>query len=145
MATQLVVRPDLSQRKALSKSEIATAYYCELQSFHARTDPRPWLVSPDMTFGLAMDAAVELTVIALRSGQTVAVDRCLAAAAEVALRDDNPIDLDEIEAAVEQFGLAIAPNFDWTHAQTQPTIRVPIDGLGDCEVPTCCCLTPSWT
>lgn len=129
----LVTRPDLSKRTALSKSEITTAYWCELQSFHARSDPRPWKPSPDMTFGSALDAAVEIAIVALRSEQAIPIDRCLAAATEMALRDDNPVNLDEVELAVEQFGVVVAPQFDWRTAQVQPTIRVSIDGLGECE------------
>lgn len=86
-----------------------------------------------MTFGSAIDAAVEIAIVALRSEQAIPIDRCLAAAAEVALRDDNPVDLDEIELAAEQFGVTVAPQFDWRTAKTQPTIRVSIDGLGECE------------
>jgi hypothetical protein len=86
-----------------------------------------------MTFGSALDAAVEIAIVALRAGQAIPVDRCLAAAAEMALRDDNPVSLDEVEAAVEQFGVAVAPQFDWSTAILQPTIRVEIDGLGACE------------
>lgn len=129
----IVTRPDLSTRTALSKSELTTAYWCELQSFHSRSDPRPWKPTPDMTFGSCVDAAVEIAITALRSDQAIPIDRCLAAAAEVALRDDNPVNLDDVERAVEQFGIAVAPSFDWSEALTQHTIRVSIDGLGDCE------------
>jgi hypothetical protein len=133
MATQLVERPDLSRRTALSKSEISTGTWCELQGFFSRTDPKPWTPTPDMTFGSCLDAAVEMAIGFLRSGQTVQIERCLAAAAEVALRDDNPVNLDEIEIAVEQFGLVIAPQYDWSHVLTQHSITVEIDGLGECN------------
>jgi CheY-like chemotaxis protein len=133
MATQLVERPDLSRRTALSKSEISTGTWCELQGFYARTDPKPWTPTPDMTFGSCLDAAVEMAIGFLRSGQPVQIERCLAAAAEVALRDDNPVNLDEIEVALEQFGVAIAPQYDWSHALTQHSITVEIDGLGECN------------
>jgi hypothetical protein len=133
MATALVERPDLSRRTALSKSEIGTGTWCELQGHYSRTDPRPWTVTEDMTFGSSLDAAVELAVKALRSDQPIPIERCLAAATEVSLRDDNPVNLDEIEIAIEQFGVVVAPHFDWSTALTQHTIRVPIDGLGECE------------
>jgi CheY-like chemotaxis protein len=133
MATQLVQRPDLSRRTALSKSEISTGTWCELQGHYSRTDPKPWTPTPDMTFGSCLDAAVEMAIGFLRSGQTVQIERCLAAAAEVALRDDNPVNLDEIEVALEQFGVAIAPQYDWSHALTQHSITVEIDGLGECN------------
>lgn len=129
----IVTRPDLSKRTALSKSEISTGTWCELNGHYQRTIARPWTVTPEMTFGSALDAAVEIAVVALRSGQTVPIDRCLAAASEVALRDDAPIDLDEIEKAIEQFVIAVAPAYDWSTAKTQHTIRVEIDGLGECE------------
>ena len=129
----IVTRPDLSQRTALSKSEITTAYWCELQAYHSRNDPRPWKPTPDMTFGSAIDAAVEIAITALRAGQAIPVSTCLSAAAEMALRDDQAVDLDAVERAVEQFGIAVAPQFDWSTAITQPTIRVDIDGLGACE------------
>ena len=93
----------------------------------------PWLVTESMTFGSAIDAAVEIAVTALRAGMSIPLDRCMAAATEVALRDDNPVSLDEVERAAELFGVSVAPEFDWSHAQTQQTVRVPIDGLGECE------------
>lgn len=129
----IVTRPDLSKRTSLSKSEIGTGTWCELSGYHARINPRPWSPTPEMTFGSALDAAVEIAVVALRSGQAIPIDRCLAAAAEVALRDEAEINLDEIEIAVEQFGAVIAPAYDWSQAKTQHTIRVEIDGLGECE------------
>ncbi len=133
MATQIVERPDLSRRTALSKSEISTGTWCELQGYYSRTDPKPWNPSPEMTFGSSLDAAVEIAVTALRAGMAVPVERCLAAAAEVAQRDDQPVDLDEIEDAVHQFIVAIAPNYDWSIAMTQHAVTVVIDGLGECN------------
>lgn len=133
MGTALVQRPDLVGRTSLSKSEINTARFCELQAYHSRVSPRPWIVTPEMTFGSSLDAGIEVAVTALRADMAIPIDRCLAAATEVALRDDNPIELDEVENAIEQFGVAVAPRYDWTRAMTQHTIRVPLDGLGDCE------------
>ena len=129
----IVQRPDLSHRTALSKSEISTGTWCELQAHYSRAQPRPWPVTESMTFGSAIDAAVEIAVTALRAGMSIPLDRCMAAATEVALRDDNPVSLDEVERAAELFGVSVAPEFDWSHAQTQQTVRVPIDGLGECE------------
>lgn len=129
----IITRPDLSTRTALSKSEMTAAHWCELSAYFARTSPRPYLPSADMTFGSCVDAAVEVAITALRSDQPIPIPRALAAAAEVALRDEQAIDMDAVELAVEQFGLVVAPAFDWSHALTQHTIRLPIDGLGDCE------------
>ncbi len=131
--TQLVVRPDLTTRTALSKSEISLGEWCGIQGFYARTAPRKWIVTPDMTFGSCIDAAVELAITALRAGQPIPVDKCLAAAAEVALRDEAEVNFDEVEEAIHQFGVVIAPMYDWSNALLQHTIRVNIDGLGDCE------------
>jgi hypothetical protein len=129
----IVTRPDLFRRTALSKSEISTARWCELQAFYSRTDPRPWIVTPDMAFGSALDAAIEVAVTALRADMAIPTPRCLAAASEVAMRDEQEVDLEEVGNAVELFGVTVAPRFDWSHGQFQQTIRVPIDGLGECE------------
>lgn len=129
----LPVRPDLSRRTALSKSEINTARFCETQAFYSRTDPRPWVLTPEMVFGSALDAAIELAVTAVRAGMPVPLTRCIAAGAAVAERDGQPVDLDELKFATEAFEMTVVPLFDWSNALTQHTIRVSLDGLGECE------------
>lgn len=133
MATQLVERPDLSRRTALSKSEISTGEWCGIQGYYSRAEPRPWNVTPEMKFGSCLDAAVEIAVKALRADQPIPVATCLAAATEVAQREELDVDLNEIEDAIHQFGVVIAPRYKWETALSQHTIRVEIDGLGACE------------
>lgn len=131
--TGLVTRPDLTTRTALSKSEISTGEWCGIQGFYARTQPRKWNVTPEMTFGSAIDACVELAVKALRAGQAIPHEIFQRVGAEIAVKDDNPVDLDELTKAMRQFENAVAPMFDWSNALLQHTISVEIDGLGACE------------
>lgn len=140
----LVAMPDVSAAgrtegaprppvKALSKSEINVARFCEIAAFFRQTQKRDQITTADMTFGSGLDKAIELAITALRADQPIPVAKCLAVAAEKAQQDENEINLDEIEDAVHQFGIGIAPHYDWSHALLQHHIRLELNGIGDCD------------
>lgn len=126
----LVVREDLTQRTALSKSELMTAHYCAIQSHFQRTMRRPWPVSPDMTFGSALDAAVEQVLTAARADIPISEARALQAAAEISERDECLVDLDEITNAIDQFIVTVLPTEDWHYCGLQLSLTAEIEGIG---------------
>ena len=126
----LVVREDLSQRTALSKSALTTFDLCQQQAWfdlHAR---KPLIVSERITFGSAVDAAVEQIATMLRDTGSVDMRKAMAAATEVVVRDDIEVDFDEIERAAERFVIEVAPRRDWSGVACQPTIDVEFPDLG---------------
>jgi hypothetical protein len=131
-AEPLVVRPDLSRRTVLSKSALITFDMCQTQSWFSLHDPRPLIPNERITFGSAVDAAVEMIVAALRSGQTVPMQTVMAAADEVIARDDVAVDRDEVEKAAEDFVVQVAPHYDFAFARTQASIDITLPDLGDC-------------
>lgn len=130
-----VVREDLSDRSPLllSKSALSTFDLCQHRSFFGIHDPRPYVINEDMAFGSAVDAAVEKVGEALRSGQTIDMARALAAAEYTAERDGIAVDLDEVEVAIVAFVAQVAPKFDWSYAAFQKSLRMTVDGLGECD------------
>ena len=121
----LVLRPqDLHARRALSKSYLTLADMCETKAGYSRTLGWAPIPNPRMTFGSAVDAAVEQIIAAVRAGAPIGlIPR--QAAAEVADRDEQPIDLDEIDLAVAGFETVVLPKFDWSWASLQPHLSVP--------------------
>lgn len=129
----LVVRDDLSQRTALSKSTLTQFDVCQQKAWFDIHDRRPVVPNEKMTFGSAVDAAVEQIAVFLRSGQQVEMGRVMAAAAEVVARDEVAVDLDEVERAAKRFVTDVAPKRDWSYVSLQPTVRTEIDGLGEID------------
>lgn len=130
-AEPIVVRPDLSNRKGLSKSALTTFDLCQAQAWFQIHDPRPLIPNERIAFGSAVDAAVEQIVVFLRSGQTVQMARVMAAVDEVMARDDVGVERDEVERAAERFVSDVAGLHDWAFARTQASIEVTLEGLGD--------------
>jgi len=135
MTAPTVIREDLTRRSPLllSKSALVAFDLCAPKSFYAIHDPRPFIVTPKMVFGSAVDAAIEKVGEFLRSGQDVAEDVALAAAGEVAERDEVDVDLDEVDAAVHAFLRDVAPRYDWAYSAFQRTLRMTVEGLGECD------------
>lgn len=130
-AEPLVVREDLSRRTVLSKSILTTFDLCQQQAYFDIHERRPLIPHERITFGSAVDAAVEQIVMALRAGIPVPMRTVLAAAEEVMLRDDVGVDIDEVERAAERFLVEVAGKYDWSFCRTQPSIEVTFDDLGD--------------
>lgn len=130
----LVSRPDLSQRTSLSKSALTTFDFCATKAWHEIRHRAPLIPAENITFGSALDAAVEIVISYLRMEQPADVDRAADAAAEVIARDATEVDPGEVRTAVARFLIDVAPQYDFRYAKTQATLRVPdLAGLGEAE------------
>jgi hypothetical protein len=126
----LAVRDDLSQRTALSKSALTVADICGHKAWHELRHRRPMIPNPDMTFGSAVDAAVEQILKATRAGLPLAVAQPMEAAAEVVERNGVEIHLEEVEAAVAAFVRDILPAHDWAFVGLQVHLSTVMEGWG---------------
>jgi hypothetical protein len=131
--TATVIRPDLSQRTALSKSALNTFELCQTKAFFEIHDRRPFVPNEKVSFGSAVDAAVEKVIEDIRDGRTIDEGRALAAAEEVIERDDAGVDLRLVESAVTKFVVQAAPEFDFTDVALQAHLNVTLDGLGEID------------
>jgi PD-(D/E)XK nuclease superfamily len=129
----LGTRPDLTERKALSKSELNTAALCQRKAHYMRTVPRPFEPVEKVTFGAAVDAGVEVIVTALRAGVPLVIDTALAAAFAVVQRDGIAVDFDGVEDALRTFPEVVGPQFDWAFCATQPHIALTLPVIGDVD------------
>lgn len=129
----IVQRDDLAARpvNVLSKSALTSFEFCEQAAFYDLHERRPLIPSERVTFGSCVDAAVEQIVVMLRSGNPIEMERVMAAAEEVRLRDDIDLDMDEVERAAMRFPVEVAPNVDFAYCRTQPRIEIEIAGLGE--------------
>jgi hypothetical protein len=130
--TALVERPDLSDRKELSKSQLVSAEMCQTAAWFDIHDRRPLIPDEKLVFGSAIDAGVEQIVYAAARGQDSG-SKPMQAALEVAARDAMDLPWDEVSAALAGFVTDVLPKFDWTDAVVQPTVRAEIAGLGPCS------------
>jgi hypothetical protein len=115
----------------LSKSALTTFDMCQQQAWYDIHERRPIIPNERMTFGSAVDAAVEQIVVMLRSGNPVEMARVMAAVDEVIAREDTGVDRDEVERAAEMFVPQVAVNYDWSYCRTQPSIDITLPDLGD--------------
>ena len=128
-----VVRDDLSQRTALSKSALATFDYCQTESWFNKHYRLPLIPQEKITFGSATDAAVEAAIKYLRMGQPIDEAVCLEAAAFVVERDGVEIEMAEVEKALVLFVAQVAPHFDWTLCRLQERLSGEIPHLGEVD------------
>lgn len=128
----IVTRPDLTKRKALSKSQLVSADLCQTKAWLEIHDWRPFIPIERVTFGSAVDAGVEQIIRAV-SREEDAGSRAMQAAMEVAHRDKMMLPWDEVSAALEGFRAEVLPQFYWPGTVTQPVVRADIPGLGPCE------------
>jgi hypothetical protein len=131
--TALVVRDDLSNRTALSKSVLTAFELCETKSWWQLHDPRPFVPNEKVVFGSAVDAGVEVIVKYLSAGQVPHLLRATEAAAFVIERDDVAVDIVEVSHALAGFAADVAPKFYWPLSVTQSSITAELDGLGECN------------
>ena len=127
----LVVREDLSQRTVLSKSALTSFDMCQQIAWfdiHAR---KPLVPNERITFGSAVDAAVEMIVKQIRDDGAVNLGPVMEAAQEIVTRDETEVDLDEVEKAASRFVVEIVGTRDWEGVATQPNIIVNLPDLGE--------------
>jgi len=134
---KLVVRDDLSGRTALSKSTLTAFDLCPTQAWHDLHHRLPLIPSERITFGSAVDAAVEAAITYLRMEQPVDLAVVMAAAAEPIARDGTAVDLLDVEAALDRWMVTVAPGYDFRYARLQERISGehpdlgPVDGHPD--------------
>lgn len=131
--TALIDRPDLNQRdarKTISKSFLVGADLCGEKAWRSVHDPRPFTPIEKVSFGSALDQAVDLAIGYIRSGQVIDMERVATAVYAVQERDGIEFDTDGAIEAAELFPVQVAPEYDFSLALTQHAIRVEIPGLG---------------
>lgn len=129
----IAVREDLSTRTALSKSALTVADLCAHKAWHEIHHRRAIIPNPDMTFGSAVDAAVEQLLMASRAGLPRETVRPLEAAAEIIERNGIEIPMPEVEAAITAFERDILPAHDWTHCGLQVHLSTVMEGWGEVD------------
>jgi len=127
----LVVREDLSQRTVLSKSALTTFDMCQSQAWFDIHERKPLIPSERITFGSAVDAAVEQIATLIRDTGSVDMNIVMAAAQECIDRDETEVNVDEVERAANRFVAEIAPRRDWTGVACQPNIVTALSDLGE--------------
>jgi hypothetical protein len=141
--TAIVQRPDLTARKTLNKSILGDFGRCQTKTWYSLHDPKPFIPKEVVTFGSAIDAAVEVIVKLVASGQPADLGRATAAAVEVIDRDDakaedlgvpaTGVDIIEVQSALATFAASVLPVMTFDRAITQHSIRATIEGLGEAE------------
>lgn len=133
MSSALVARENLDARTSLSKSALAVADLCGQKAWLEIHHRRPFIRNPDVTFGSAVDAAVEQILKVARAGLPPETAQPMAAAAEVIERDGIEIHLEEVETAVATFVRDILPAHDWTLCGLQVRLSTVMDGWGEVD------------
>jgi hypothetical protein len=133
MTAATVIRPDLSQRTALSKSALQTFDLCQSKAWFQIHDPRPFVTNEKVAFGSAVDAGVETILTMVRGGLPIEEARYMAAAEEVIARDDVGVSADEVGAALFAFSGAIVPHVDFSFCRLQAHVNEEIGNLGEVD------------
>lgn len=131
--TALVVRDDLSRRRALSKSTLTGFDICPTKAWHDIHHRMPLIPDERLTFGSAVDAAVEAAVKYLRAEQQIDEAVCMAAAQEVITRDGVDVDILDVERALDGWVVSVAPNYDFRLCRTQAHVSGEHEDLGEID------------
>ena len=131
-SSMTLARPDLSTRVALSKSALVGFDLCSTKAGFELTQRLPMLPSEKVSFGSALDGAIEHVIVGARDG-TPALDtmtRVAEAIEAVEVKDGMDLPTDELMRAVNGFRAEVLPNHDWSGVATQPDLWAEIPGLG---------------
>lgn len=131
--TALAVRPDLSQRKGLSKSVLSVFDLCATKGWYELHDRRPLIPGEKITFGRALDGAIEQILTAQRAGVSQEEARPLLAAEEVMAADGVEIDLEEVARACGAFTKNVLPTYDFRLCGLQVHLHEDIEGIGEVD------------
>jgi CRISPR/Cas system-associated exonuclease Cas4 (RecB family) len=129
----VVVRPDLSNRTALSKSALTQFELCPTKSWFSIHDKRPFVPNEKVTFGSAVDAGVEQMAWDLRAGLPIDEGKAFGAAAEIVERDNVELVFSQVESALRTFAVNVAPMYDWTDVALQSHLNATLEGLGEVD------------
>ena len=127
------IREDLSQRTALSKSQLAVADICGQKAWLEIHHRRPFIPDEKTTFGSAVDAGVEMILKSARAG--VPADYAGASDASILAAERNgvEIDMDEVGYAVRGFAQIILPLHDWAGVTLQRRLNAEIEPWGEVD------------
>lgn len=131
--TLAVVRPDLSQRTALSKSAVVGWDLCPTKAGYEITDRKPLIPNEKISFGSALDAACEVLITGHQQGWDEALARLRAHEVVTTVSERDGIELpgDEITRAITGFQAEVMPRFRWMAAELQAEVNAVIPGLGE--------------
>lgn len=129
----IVVRPDLSDRTALSKSALTQFDLCQTKAWFSIHDKRPFVPNEKVTFGSAVDAGVEQMAFDLRAGHPIDEAKAFGAAAEIVERDGVELVFSEVESALRKFPAQVAHLYDWTDVSLQTHLNFHVEGLGEVD------------
>ena len=125
-----LVRDDLSQRTALSKSQLTVMDMCGQKAWLEIHHRRPFIPDERTTFGSAVDAAVEQ---ALKAPVIIPSGAMEAAAYSAMERNGVDVDIAEVMVAALDFIRNILPKHDWTGVQLQRHLNTVIEPWGEVD------------
>ena len=128
-----LIRDDLSQRTALSKSQLAVADICGQKAWLEIHHRRPFIPDEKVTFGAAVDAMVEQILKAARAG-TDATEDAIESAFHAA-EERNGVEVNETDAtdAAHAFIRDVLPKHDWTGVTLQRRLNAEIEPWGEVD------------
>jgi len=140
----IALRPDLSERTALSKSALAEFDICATKSWFSRNARAPFVPTEKVVFGSAVDAGVEVLIVQKRAGFPPDAGQAeRTAEAVVTSPQRNPagvaVDMDGVYRALADFAVdpqgQMSPlaSFDWQYAVTQRHLHAVIPPFGECD------------
>ena len=126
-------RPDLSERRGFSKSAFRSFEWCQQQAWFDKHERRPFIPTPRVVFGSAVDPGVETLVQSAAAGIPLEFGRAYAAAREAIADVDVEVDLQEVDVAIDAFASQVLPHHNWHLAVTQRHLHVTLDGIGEVD------------
>ena len=126
-------RDDLSQRTALSKSALTAFEMCQSQAWFGKHYRLPLIPQERITFGSAVDAAVEQAIRYISDGKPIDNDACLALAESIIERDGTEVDIDEVDKALTRFVVEVAGHYDFRGVRLQERISGELPDLGEVD------------
>jgi hypothetical protein len=129
------VRPDLSERRGLSKSLLSSFDLCAQKAWLTKWHRRPFIPSEKTTFGNAVDRGVQAIAEYHRMGRKPNMGRALRLA-KLRAEESGPglvTDYAEVQLALERFEADMAPQFDWSAVITQHHFHEDLPGIGEID------------
>ncbi len=127
------VREDLSQRTALSKSQLAVADICGQKAWLEIHHRRPFIPDEKTTFGSAVDAGVEAILKAARAGTDATPAAIQAAFLFAVERNGVDVSEDDVEDATTAFIRDVLPKHDWAGVTLQRHLNAEIEPWGEVD------------
>ena len=127
------IRDDLSQRTALSKSQLAVADICGQKAWLEIHHRRPFIPDEKVTFGAAVDATVESVIRAHQVTGEYPEDQIESAARFAMERNGVDVDMEAVFDATDAFIRDVLPKHDWTGVTLQRRLNAEIEPWGEVD------------